>query len=169
MIWWPFPPTFQGLSGSGNCGRGQGAVHEEMESPRDHGRGSKHEALSNSRQSCLILKPARWHGHSPGQGIYTLFKRKSLFKPKYKIMTSQKCESRHLACHQEPFAPTFRNHTCSSPTVAIWWPFPPTFQGLSGSGNCGRGQGAVHERWNHPETMAEGANTKPWLTLDDPA
>ena len=97
------------------------------------------------------------HGHSPGQGIYTLFKRKSLFKPKYKIMTSQKCESRHLACHQEPFAPTFRNHTCSSPTVAIWWPFPPTFQGLSGSGNCGRGQGAVHEEMESPRDHGRGS------------
>ena len=24
-------------------------------------------------------------------------------------------------------------------------------------------------RWNHVETMAEGANTKPWPALDNPA
>ena len=129
-IWWPFPPTFQGLSGSGNCGRGQGAVHEEMESPRDHGRGSKHEALPNSGQSCLIPRPARWHGHSPGQGIYTLFKRKSLFKPKSQEASSPECQSRLVAPHQEPFAPMFENHTGSSRTVASSWLLP----GLGGRG-----------------------------------
>ena len=77
------PPTFQGLRGSGDLGPGQGVVHKEMGSWRDHGRGSKHQALANSGQSCLIHRGSPnlpWA--LPGQGIYTLFKRKSLFKAK---------------------------------------------------------------------------------------
>ena len=82
------------------------------------------QALAKSGQSWPIHlnpKPAmRTSTHT----INTLFKRKSLFKPKSQEGSSQKCQSRLAAPHQEPFAPMFENHTGSSRTVASSWLLP---------------------------------------------
>ena len=75
--------------------------------------------LDNPGRSISTPKPAVG---TSDDTINTLFKRKSLFKPKSQEASSQKCQSRLVAPHQEPFAPTFENHTGSSRTVASSWP-----------------------------------------------
>jgi hypothetical protein len=48
-------------------------------------------------------------------------------------------------------------------------PFHQPFKGSAGLEIAGEGKERSMRRWNHLETMAEGANTKPCPALDNPA
>ena len=104
-------------------GRGHGSLHKDMESSRDNARGI---GPSPGEIRTIPADPSQLktcHGHFH-HTIYTLFKRKSLFKPKSQEASSPECQSRLVAPHQEPFAPMFENHTGSSRTVASSWLLP---------------------------------------------
>ena len=99
-------------------GRGHGSLHKD----REH-------CLEMIPCLCGAIRALSPETGLPGSGtsthtINTLFKRKSLFKPKSQECSSPECQSRLVAPHQEPFAPMFENHTGSSRTVASWWLLP---------------------------------------------
>src|SRR6056300_815444 len=118
------------------------------------------QALAKSAKSWPIYLNSKPAMGTSTHTINTLFKRKSLFKPKSQEASSPKCQSRLVAPHQEPFAPMFENHTGSSRTVASSWLLP----GLGGrgwprareSGLRGEGTDRSTKTWNHLETMPEG-------------
>ena len=82
------------------------------------------QALAKSGKSWPIYLNSKPAMGTSTHTINTLFKRKSLFKPKSQEASSPKCQSRLVAPHQEPFAPMFENHTGSSRTVASSWLLP---------------------------------------------
>ena len=82
------------------------------------------QALAKSGKSWPIYLNSKPAMGTSTHTINTLFKRKSLFKPKSQECSSPECQSRLVAPHQEPFAPMFENHTGSSRTVASSWLLP---------------------------------------------
>ena len=125
-------------------GRGHGSLHKDMESSRDNARGNR---LSPGEIWTILAAPSQtqtYHLGTSAHTIYTLFKRKSLFKPKSQKASSQKCESRLVPRHQEPFAPMFENHTASSRTVASSWLLPAWVAASQGVWFQGRGHGSLH-------------------------
>ena len=100
--------------------------------------------------------------------INTLFKRKSLFKPKSQEGSSPKCQSRLVAPHQEPFAPMFQNHTGSSRTVASSWLLPGL--GGRGPGSLVSGERAriAPQRHGIISRQCQRDRTKPWRNPDNP-
>ena len=130
------------------------------------------QALAKSGQSWPIHlnpKPAmRTSTHT----INTLFKRKSLFKPKSQKASSQKCESRLVPRHQEPFAPMFENHTGSSRTVASSWLLPAWVAAGQGVWFQGRGHESLHNDMESSRDNARENRPSPgeiWTILADPS
>ena len=85
------------------------------------------QALAKSGKSWPIYLNSKPAMGTSTHTINTLFKRKSLFKPKSQEASSPECQSRLVAPHQEPFAPMFENHTGSSRTVASSWLLSPAW------------------------------------------
>ena len=120
------------------------------------------QALAKSGKSWPIYlnsKPARL-GTST-HTINTLFKRKSLFKPKSQECSSPECQSRLVAPHQEPFAPMFQNHTGSSRTVASSWLLPAWVAASQGVWFQGRGHGSLHKDMESSRDNARGFGPSP--------
>ena len=128
-----------------------------MESSRDNARGNRPSPGEIRKILAQLSQLKTCHGHLPTHTINTLFKRKSLFKPKSQEASSPECQSRLVAPHQEPFAPMFENHTGSSRTVASSWLLSPAWWPRAReSGFRGEGTDRSTKTWNHLETMPEG-------------
>ena len=131
-------------------------VHEaRTQAQLAHGSNEFH--LDPLRQPALHERWGRLQGVQITHTINTLFKQKSLFKPKSQECSSPECQSRRVAPHQEPFAPMFENHTGSSRTVASWWMFENhEWPRAREAGFRGEGTDRSKKTWNHLETMPEG-------------
>ena len=127
------------------------------------------QALAKSGKSWPIYlnsKPARL-GTST-HTINTLFKRKSLFKPKSQECSSPECQSRLVAPHQEPFAPMFQNHTGPSRTVASSWLLPGLGGRKPGSLVSGERARMAPQRHGIISRQCQREYTKPWRNPQNP-
>ena len=119
------------------------------------------QALAKSGQSRPIYLNSKPAMGTSTHTIYTLFKRKSFFKPKSQEASSPECQSRLVAPHQEPFAPMFENHTGSSRTVASWWLLPAWVAASQGGWFQGRGHGSLQKDMESSRDNARGNRPSP--------
>ena len=121
------------------------------------------QALAKSAKSWPIYlnsKPAM--GTSSTHTINTLFKRKSLFKPKSQEGSSPECQSRLVAPHQEPFAPMFENHTGSRhEPLRVRGCSPAWVAASQGVLFQGRGHGSLHKDRESSPDNARGNRPSP--------
>ena len=126
------------------------------------------QALAKSGKSWPIYLNSKPAMGTSTHTINTLFKRKSLFKPKSQECSSPACQSSFVAPHQEPFAPMFENHTSSSRTVASSWLLPGLGGREPGSLVSGERARIAPQRHGIISRQCQRDRTKPWRNPDNP-
>ena len=120
------------------------------------------QALAKSAKSWPIYLNSKPAMGTSTHTINTLFKRKSLFKPKSQECSSPECQSRLVAPHQEPFAPIFENHTGSRHEPLRVRGCSPAWAAASqGVWFQGRGHGSLHKDMESSRDNARGNRPSP--------
>ena len=136
--------------------RGHGSLHKDMESSRDNARGigPSPGEIRTIPADLSQLKTCHGHFHHT---IYTLFKRKSLFKPKSQEASFPECQSRLVAPHQEPFVhPSFKITPVRHEPLRVRGCPPAWVAASQGVWFQGRGHGSLHKDMESSRDNARG-------------